>query len=237
MIRHGTYVAYVQGGCRCDACRAAKCEYERRRTRRRIFEATTPGAVTAYVDGDLVRDHVRSLMAQGMGWKRVAQAAGLSCSTVYPILYGKYLDSPGHPEHRPPRVKVSRRVADALLAVELDLADGALVDGNGTRLRLRALVSLGWSRSRLAEMLNIAPANATPLFEGRRVTRATRDRVAALYEQLWDTPPATTRRGEERGITMAQREAARRRWPMPMDLDDDRIDDPTYRPRRLREIA
>ena len=233
MTRHGTYVSYVIDRCRCDACRAANRTYEQERARRKIYEQTTPGAQPAYVDGDEVRAHLHTLMEAGMGWKRIAHAAGVGASTVYPILYGKLLNQPEHPEHRPPRVQVTRKVADKLLAVELDLADGARVDGNGTRLRLRALVAIGWPMAELARRLDMEPTNITRLIHGRsQITRATAGRVAALYEQLWDAPPSPTNGYQRRAVTLARRYALARSWSVPMGLDDDRLNDPNYRPHR-----
>lgn len=235
---HGTRTCYVIDRCRCQPCRDANRIAGRERIERKARERWNPD-ISKFVDAEPVRTHVRALMASGMGWKRVAEAAGIGSSTLYPILYGKYIDQPNHPEHRPPRKQILRRNADALLAVQPDMAAGTLVDGNGTRLRLRALVAIGWSQSQLAAMLGMTVTNFGHVINGRgvRVRRSTFEAVTALYEDLWDTPPTASRPGEARGITVAIRRAERLGWQLPMGLDDDRLDVPGYRPRRPKVAA
>ena len=219
-MNHGTYVTYVQGKCRCADCRQANRLYERRRNRERAYASHNPD-LARLVDAEPARQHMRSLMSQGMGWKRVANCAGVANGTAYVILYGKGGTDPG--EHRPPRRRIRRDIADRILAVRLDLADGAHVEAVGTTRRLRALVATGWAQSLLASRLGISASNATPLFDGSRANvqlrtvRAVRD----LYDELWDTPGDSTR---------ARNDARRKGWFPPLAWDDDTIDDPASRP-------
>lgn len=216
-MKHGTYVTYVQRKCRCDECRAANCAYVKRRAREQAHERFNPD-LSRLVDAEPARQHMRSLMSQGMGWKRIAKVAGVATGTTYVILYGKGGNDPA--EHRPPRKRIRRDIAEKLLAVRLDLADGALTDAVGTTRRLRALVAIGWSQSSLGARLGIIPSNTTPLFDGSRrsVQVSTARAVAALYEELWDQPGPSTR---------ARNDAGRKGWTPPLAWDDDTIDDPT----------
>lgn len=224
--QHGTRTAYVVDRCRCRSCRDANTAAERERGRQKLY-----GRYDKLVDASDVRAHLQELMAAGMGWKRVAAVAGVATGTVYPILYGRHLDDPGHPEHRPPRKQITREVHDKLMAVELDLAGGALVDGTGTARRLQALVALGWSHSRLAVRLGILPTNLGPTIHGtRRATAATERAVRELYAELWNQEPTAANRWEQTGITSAKRYAVRHRWVPPMAWDDDTIDDPEATP-------
>lgn len=229
--QHGTRSAYVLDRCRCEDCTTANREGHRQRSRRKAVDQWNPDA-SQFVDGDIVRDHLRQLMASGMGWKRIASVASVGYSTVYPILYGKHRDDPLHPEHRPPRKQVSRVVAGKLLAVEVDLAGGALVEGVGTTRRLQALVAAGWSQSRLATPLGVTVQDINTLVHNHheQVTRSTADRVAALYERCWRGPQPAASRFEQSGITRARNTATRYGWAPPMAWDDDTIDDPTARP-------
>ena len=45
--------------------------------------------------------------------------------------------------------------------------------------------------------------------------------MAALYDELWNTPG---------GSAQSERIAARHGWALPIEWDDDRIDDPKARP-------
>lgn len=227
----GNRSCYVVHRCRCAECRAASTRYESERARRKVYEDTTPGVPSSFVSGDVVRAHLRTLMEAGMGWKRIAGAAGVKSSTVYPILYGKHLGQPDHPEHRPPRVRVTRAVADAILAVELDLADGVPVDQTGTARRVQALVARGWSGSRIAGRLGVERSNFTAVMNGTHlVTVATREAVRALYDELWDVAPPEDNHRDRIAATRARRLAQRRGWVPPLAWDDETIDDPTARP-------
>ncbi|RRD03201.1 hypothetical protein EII34_14940 [Arachnia propionica] len=216
---HGTSTTYVVHRCRCDLCRAATTERAAKRRRAQAY-----GRYDRFVDGDQVRAHLRSLMAAGMGWKRIAAAAGVAPSTVYPILYGRNLDDPTHPQHRPPRTQVTREVAEKLLAVAPELAEGALVDATGTRRRIQALAAIGWTLAELGDRLGIRRSNMRlhkP--DLRHVTEGTRRAVVALYDELWDQPPAGPSGDRMRAW------AASLGWVPPMAWDDDRIDDPRAR--------
>lgn len=222
--RHGERTTYVVHKCRCDACREDNTESMRRLRRDKLYGRHW------LVDAEPVRQHLRWLSSQGMGWKPAARAAGVATSTAHSILYGKLLTQPGHPEHRPPRKKVSKAVADRILAVQPTLQDGAIVNPVGTRRRIQALVARGWSLSQLAKRLGVAPTNFSRSIYSSGVLEGTRKAVAALYEQLWDQEPPTGTRWEKIAATKARRYAAERGWLPPMAWDDDTIDDPTTQP-------
>ena len=79
--QHGTRAAYVLDRCRCFPCSTANAQAETHRERQKAY-----GRYDKYVDAQPVRDHVRALMAQGMGWKRVAAAAGVSGSSMWKLM-------------------------------------------------------------------------------------------------------------------------------------------------------
>lgn len=216
--RHGERNAYVIDRCRCRPCRDAARVYENRRNKDRAYGRE------AYVDARPVRTHIEQLQAQGMGWKRIAHAAGLDTSVVWKLLYGDATRG------QAPTKRVMPKTADALLAVTLDLAPGATIDPTGTTRRLQALVAMGWSQSQLATRLGMLLQNLAPVIHGRRgVTKATADAVQALYDELWSTPaPPSGRHG---AVPIRVRNyAARMGWVGPLAWDDDTIDDPAARP-------
>lgn len=215
---HGERNAYVLDRCRCRPCRDAAATYERRRAKDRAYGRD------AYVDAIPARDHVHHLQAQGMGWKRIADAANLERSVVWKLLYGDPTRGLA------PSKRVMPKTRDALLAVTLDLAPGLTIDGTGTRRRLQALVTLGWSISELGRRLDTLPSNlATTIHGHKEVTVATAAKVTALYNQLWDvTPPPSGRHGSVPGRARAY--AARKGWAPPLAWDDETIDDPQATP-------
>ena len=230
MSVHGTRVRYIQGGCRCDACREASTRYERDR-RRRIAEERWNPERSRYVDGDIVRAHLADLARQGMGMKRAAATAGVAHGTASAILYGKHADDPSHPDYRIPRRRVRRDIAEALLAVTYEPAGWTIVDGTGTARRLQALMAIGWSGTRLAERLGVLRTNFTEILHGRRgVHHATAHAVRALYDELWDVAPPAATTFEQGAVTRTLRFAQQHGWVPPMAWDDETIDDPAARP-------
>lgn len=220
---HGTRLGYIRDACRCDHCRAAAARYEKGRKRRNAYGRSL------VVDATPARDHVRALMAQGMGWKHIAAAAGVSASTLGPVLYGAYRDQPEHPDHRPPRRQIGRDLAAAILAVELDIAPGALVDATGVRRRVQALIAVGWSITQVADRLGLVRTNMR-LDTAKAVTSATRDRVAALYEEMRHQQPPAATRWQAGAVTRSRNYAARHGWVTADAWDADTIDDPRATP-------
>lgn len=109
-----------------------------------------------------------------------------------------------------------------------------LVPANGVILRLRALQGIGYSIRELAELLGYASKESFgPLLYGpsrQTVTVQRHERVKDLYDRLWNTPGTSVR---------SINRAAKMGWPLPLDLDDDLIDRPDYRPtdNRLDEVT
>lgn len=233
--QHGTRACYVLDRCRCEPCAKANAEAEMWRERQKAY-----GRYAKYVDADPVRAHVRRLGEQGMGLKRVAAASGVSTGTLSKLMFGVYRDSgtgggrngPGVRVRQPSR-RMLRATAEKVLAVEAVLADGAKVDGAGTTLRVRALVALGWSQSKIAARLGITRANFT-LTERGQVTARTARAVARLYDELSMTLPPENNQRERIAASRARGYAAQRGWMPPLGLDDERLDDPTYVPTPAR---
>lgn len=205
---HGTRNCYVRDSCRCDPCASAATAYERDRTRQQAY-----GRWDNYVDADPARDHVRALMAAGMGLKRICEVGGASGGQLWKLLYGKK-----RPDGtRVPSRRIMKDVSERLLAVRVDLADGALVDATDTTRRLQALVALGWSQSKLAVRLGLKPTNFGPLVHGRRaVTVETARAVHALYAELVDCAPPRATHRDKIAYARSVRMAAERGWTPPL---------------------
>jgi transcriptional regulator with XRE-family HTH domain len=202
---------YVTEHCGCDVCREANTAYGRHQARQRAYGRP------AYIDAEPARAHLRALSEAGIGWRRAAELAGLNDAVLSSILYGR--------RNRAPAKRIRAATAEKILAVEISdeaMADKAVVAAIGTRRRLRALVAIGWTQSTLADRLGMTPANFGPLVHGQpKVAVARRRQVRALYDDLWNAPPAETAAARRtRGY------AQRNGWVPPMAWDDDTIDDP-----------
>lgn len=178
--QHGTYPCYVLDHCKCPPCAAANSAYEFNRTRQQAY-----GRWQGLVDAQPARERVQALMAAGMGLKRIAAVTGVSTGTLSKLMYGRpWADGTVRPSRRLKPV-----TAEKLLAVELDLADGARVDATTTRRRLQALVAMGWSMSKLGRALGMQPGNFNRTIHAQQVVWSTAKAVHALYPRLAETEP------------------------------------------------
>ena len=206
-------------------------EYSRRRARQIAYGRWEPWA-----DAAPVREHVQLLRQAGASYEAIAQAAGVATMTVFRLLHGE----PAVGRDAPGRVRAAH--ARQLLAVTTaELREAAARrDTAGARLRLRALIAVGHPASSLARDSGLPPRVVWGIVRGSTVTvsRDMHARVCVLYERTWDLRPPERTATERRAAAAARRRAASQGWPAPMGLDDDKIDDPAYRPRaRWRAAA
>jgi hypothetical protein len=188
-----------------------------------------------WADAATVRCHVERLRSAGASYDAIASAAGVSPMTVHRLHCGK----PGAGERgrpgRQPSARVSAVTAQRLLSVTQATVQqvAARRDATGTRRRLQALIALGYPAASLGHQLGIAPRRVSSVVYGTTatVTPSVHTAVCDLYDQLWDVPPPERTLAERKAAATARALAASQDWPTPMGLDDDRIDDPAYRPR------
>lgn len=160
--------------CRCRPCKDAAAASERRRTKEIAYGRWEP-----YVDAGPAREHVRNLMSQGMGWKRICATTGVPHGTMTKLLYGDTTRG------QAPSKRVRPTTATALLAVELDLAGGAIIDAGPTWDLIHGLVAHGYSMSWISRRLG----SASPLQIGDvRCEKATADAVHELAEKYATRP-------------------------------------------------
>lgn len=96
------------------------------------------------------------------------------------------------------------------------------VPGVGTTRRLRALVAIGYSQRDLAVRLGLSPTNFSRFVADKPwVHQDTHDAVAALFNALQLTSGPSD---------MARKRAARNGWALPLQWDEDTIDDPSAGP-------
>lgn len=179
MRDHGTSACYAWGpepgclpgrGCRCEPCIDARRQYDKANRRREE---------PAYVAAGPVREHLEFLSTEGLGYKVVAEAAGLSPSVLGKILYG--------PPDRGPAKRVRHATAEKILAVTpSDGADGSRVDAGPTWRIIRGLLAAGWTKAAIARAIGQSGGHALQLGTAR-ITRGNARRIAALEGQ---PPPA-----------------------------------------------
>jgi hypothetical protein len=199
-------------------------EYSRWRSRQMAYGRWEP-----WVDAAPVREHVRALRQAGASYEAIARAAGVAAMTVHRLLHGEPAKGRGVPG------RIRAAPADRLLAVTAaGLRDAAARrDAAGARRRLRALIAMGHPAVSLARASGISPRVVWGIVRGTTATvsRGVHDEISVLYEKTWNLRPPERSAAERRAAGAARRRAASHGWPAPMGLDDERIDDPAYRPR------
>ncbi|WP_162815523.1 helix-turn-helix domain-containing protein [Microbacterium arborescens] len=201
---HGTN-CYDHHGCGCESCIVAHRVDAAAFRRRRAY-----GHVTPPVDATAARARIVELLSAKWTQRQIAQAAGVSVSTVKRVLAGF--------------PKVAPEVEKRLLA---DLqrprpVAKANVDATGTKRRLQALMAHGWTFRELASRIGVDERQITWTMQAHTVTRARADAVASLYRALWDQPAPERTRDRTRRI------AARRGWVGALAWEN--IDDPDEQP-------
>ena len=144
--------------CRCDECRAANSRYEKHR---RSWLGEFPKRKPPLVDAAPVVEHVEGLRDRGMGLKRIADKAGVAASAIGNVVYGR-----GGSEPRA-ATQMYRETAEKILAVELDLANGAKVDATEAWQIIDELVERGWSKAEIGRRLHGPSAVSLQLSESQ----------------------------------------------------------------------
>lgn len=110
------------------------------------------------------------------------------------------------------------------------LAGGSLlVDALGTKRRIRALMSLGWTGLQIDAALGRKRTYAVSILCGpQRVNRATADLVAEVFDRLAMRLPDDVPGANRQVISRMRAESIRKGWPPPLAYDD--IDDPAEAP-------
>ena len=204
----GTRSGYARhrenGETACTACKAANAKYAKARKLR-----VDAGYVTL-IPSQKVVEHIQQLQAAGMGWRTIADTAGVARSVVARLL--RYDTS--KPAQRL-RVATVRK----LMAVRPQPADGSFVNILPTARRLQALVAIGYTQAYLAQQIGWTPQNLNAIITCRRpnCTHKLAKAVNDLYEQLSATPGPSKR---SRAL------AARKGWAPPLAWDDiDNLDE------------
>jgi hypothetical protein len=171
------------------------------------------------VSAEPVRAHVLKLRAAGGTYASIGQAATTGAMTVHCIANAR-------------RPTVQAEVASRLLAVsEIDIRSMHRPPG-GTMWRLRALIAMGHTCSRMAAATGIPAATLRRVVrsEAHTISPELRQTVLALFEAWWDKTPPQRTCPERLAAGNALKRAALNDWPPPAGLDEDELDQPGYQP-------
>ena len=166
-----------------------------------------------------VREHVLKLRVAGGTYESIGHAARTGAMTVHGIANAR-------------RPTVQADIAGRLLAVTEAGIRSMRSSPTGIMWRLRALVAMGHTCTRMATATGIPPATVRRIVRGEAITISPEQRrtVTALFDAWWDkTPPQRTHQ-EKLAAGNARKRATRNNWPPPAGLDEDELDQPGYQP-------
>jgi len=158
-LPHGVYAHYA-AGCRCLLCRQANATKSRAdRLRRKL------GDHRNYVRTWEAKIHIHELRLAGVGTRIIADAAGVSLSTVRAIASGK-------------RAHIRQDTARHLLEVTAEArAEAVGIDAAPSWVLLDEMLDLGYSRRELGNFLG----RDTVDFGRDRISVRSAGRIARMY--------------------------------------------------------
>lgn len=172
--------------------------------------------IARYVDPVPVAAHVQALLDAGASRRAVADAAGISASSITRVM--------NQPKH------IRRVIAAALMRVTPAMIFNRtghedFVPDFGAKRRLHALNAIGHNAATIATAMgeDVTPAIPRNIANnpGRWISRLNYERTLRAYAALWDQPGTCPRvRGQARRFGYAP----------PMAWDDDTIDNPLATP-------
>lgn len=182
----------VRGNCTRVSNRQGLCQQHYRK------------AVRGYIDATPVHLHIKALRSRGWSLQRVAEASGMSERGLY--ILGD---------------RVQAMTAQRILCIPIpaDVDGGALIDATGTRRRVQALMTLGWTQTVLAPQMGFRHVHLSQIIHQQSVTAATAAKVKRVYDALHMTPGRSV---------WVRGWAHRRGWQPPLAWDD--IDNPAETP-------
>jgi hypothetical protein len=134
--------------------------------------AQRAGDWRGFVPTTLVLGHIQKLRKAGIGYRAIADAAGLAKSTISMILTGE-------------RVQIRKHRADRILAVDRTaIADRALVPAGRTWALLNELLGAGYTKTFLAKQLGSRTKAPSLQIQADRITALTASKVERLYRRM-----------------------------------------------------
>lgn len=199
-----------------DEQRKAYARWDRNR---RTLKAQ--GLWQPFVSARPVRERVWAMNAAGMPTNAIEARLGMPAGTLHHTMWKRELVGEYSKEIR-------RETAEAVMAywpTLEDFPDHCLIEAVGSRRRVEALITLGWTQVYLAGKVGMSEKALRRALKNPKVTAATARRLVVLYDELWKRRPYIT----EIPAVLAERtrrQAQAAGFVGPLAWDDDTIDDP-----------
>ncbi|MFF8544769.1 hypothetical protein ACF060_31285 [Streptomyces werraensis] len=198
-----------------------RAAYNRWCRRRRHLIAM--GQWEPFVDAEPVRQRIRAINQAGMSTTVLTERLGLPPTALEHVMWKR---------HGVASSQVRRETAEAVMGYWPSLQDfpaHALIDATGTRRRVEALFTLGWTQRFLSGRVGVAERSFSRALAKPRVTADLARKVACLYDELWNRPPHESEVAPVPASRM-RLHARAMGFVGPLAWDDESIDDPSAVP-------
>ncbi len=216
---HRNLTCYTRYNCRRPECVERKNAWARERQR-----AIREGTWQPRVDATPVRQHIQTLIAQGVTIGAIAASVGVERDNIVDFTHKR---RPG----RGLRHTTSPELAAKILALTPDTISNGRVDATGTHRRIQALVAIGWPLLHIARQIGMNEQRPEQILRTQRVYVTTRDQISDGYERVAQMRPEDHAVPKHKARHSRDRAKANR-WPTPAYWADrmDVIDDPDFEP-------
>lgn len=216
--KHGaTLTCYRTHGCGCEPCTTKNRLNGQAERKRAAYGRSTPP-----VDATATRERVHEL-AKTMSLRGIARAVGMSQCTIQRINDGT-------------TNRVEQKTVERIFAITSPhLLPATLIDATGTKRRLHALASIGWSHRLVAVEAGLDPFYAHKILSKPMCRTSTVAAIAEAYERLSQTKPPTETTAQRSQVAKTRAYAKRNGWPAPDAWWDVDMDDPKAEPDLLVE--
>lgn len=180
-----------------------------------------------------VRAYVLQLMGMGLPLHSISKGSGVPIGVCRSLLYGTTRYPDGVKTSYPPSKTIGTEYAEMLMAYRPTLNDyppNAVVSTVGSRRRLQALATIGWTRRALAARVGSSEDRFNKVMQESTTSAATAFIVRDLYDELWNRGPSEKEVAPAAALR-TRNMAARNGWHGPLAWDDDTIDYPQALPR------
>lgn len=180
-----------------------------------------------------VRAYVLQLMDTGLSLRSITNGSGVPEGVCRSLLYGTTRYPDGVKTVYPPSKTIGTEYAEKLMAYRPALDDylpHAVISTVGSRRRLQALATIGWTRRALAARTDAAVERFNQIMQQPTTSAAMAFIVRDLYDELWSRGPSE---GEvpSASVLRTRNMAVREGWYGPLAWDDETIDEPDALPR------
>jgi lambda repressor-like predicted transcriptional regulator len=163
-----------------------------------------------YVDNTEAADRVRDLRAQGWTVRGISKASGVTTRSLEQLLAGNFL-------------RIRNDSATAILAIAVGpppTGKWDRVPTVGARRRLQALMFMGWSFAELERQTGMGRKYLSLILRQEFIEEATHKKVAAIYDELWNTHPPLESPDQRTAALRARNHSRARGWHGPLHWDD-----------------